>query len=92
MSHFNRHLVKAGVLTVRDAGTWWLALPSAGVFMKHFSRGRKAVITMIKKSKYKEILLKVCLINVLAHFYFFTYFEIQFYLNCVTHGDIIMNV
>ncbi|KAL8565089.1 hypothetical protein ACOMHN_005292 [Nucella lapillus] len=51
-------LVKAAVLTVRDVGSWWLSIPSAGFFMKSFTRGRKALLTMIRKSKYKEILRK----------------------------------
>ncbi|XP_078502018.1 winged helix repair factor 1 isoform X2 [Lissotriton helveticus] len=29
-------LVHAGVLTVRDAGSWWLAIPNAGRFVKYF--------------------------------------------------------
>ncbi|XP_076458725.1 winged helix repair factor 1-like [Babylonia areolata] len=49
-------LVKASILTVRDVGSWWLSIPNAGVFMKSFTRGRKALLTMIRKSKYKEIL------------------------------------
>ncbi|XP_036105342.1 serine/threonine-protein kinase 19 isoform X2 [Molossus molossus] len=38
-------LVNAGVLTVRDAGSWWLAVPGAGRFIKHFVKellGRRA--------------------------------------------------
>lgn len=34
-----RHLVNAGVLTVRDAGSWWLAVPGAGRFIKCFVKG-----------------------------------------------------
>ncbi|KAK6481769.1 serine/threonine-protein kinase 19-like [Huso huso] len=49
-------LVKSGVLTVRDAGSWWLAIPNSGRFTKFFIQGRKAVLGMIKKSKYKEVL------------------------------------
>ena len=52
-------LVKASVLTVRDVGSWWLAIPCAGIYMKSFIRGRKAMLTMIRKCKYKEILQKV---------------------------------
>ncbi|XP_061702594.1 inactive serine/threonine-protein kinase 19-like isoform X1 [Syngnathoides biaculeatus] len=29
-------LVKAGVLTVRDAGSWWLSIPNSGRFTKYF--------------------------------------------------------
>ncbi|XP_074839323.1 winged helix repair factor 1-like isoform X2 [Carettochelys insculpta] len=50
-------LVSAGVLTVRDAGSWWLAVPGAGRFVKCFLQGRKAVLAMIQKAKYKEVLL-----------------------------------
>ncbi|XP_053158827.1 serine/threonine-protein kinase 19 isoform X2 [Hemicordylus capensis] len=50
-------LVNAGVLTVRDAGSWWLAVPGAGRFIKCFIKGRKSVLGMIEKAKYKEVLL-----------------------------------
>ncbi|XP_014381721.1 serine/threonine-protein kinase 19 isoform X3 [Alligator sinensis] len=50
-------LVGAGVLTVRDAGSWWLAVPGAGRFMKAFLRGRKAVLALIQKARYREVLL-----------------------------------
>ncbi|TNN85477.1 Serine/threonine-protein kinase 19 [Liparis tanakae] len=50
------HLVKSGVLTVRDAGSWWLSIPNSGKFTKYFLQGRKAVLGMVKKSKYSEVL------------------------------------
>ncbi|KAJ7317371.1 hypothetical protein JRQ81_003533 [Phrynocephalus forsythii] len=66
-------LVNAGMLTVREAGSWWLSVPGAGRFIKYFikvftpkgashlhdclSPGRKAVLGMIQKAKYKEVLL-----------------------------------
>ncbi|XP_037113192.1 serine/threonine-protein kinase 19-like [Syngnathus acus] len=49
-------LVKAGVLTVRDAGSWWLSIPNSGRFTKHFIQGRKGVLGMVKKSRYGEAL------------------------------------
>lgn len=49
-------LVKSGVLTVRDAGSWWLSIPNMGKFTKYFIQGRKAVLNMVKKSKYNEVL------------------------------------
>ncbi|XP_029014976.1 serine/threonine-protein kinase 19 [Betta splendens] len=49
-------LVKSGVLTVRDAGSWWLSIPNSGKFTKYFIQGRKAVLSMVKKSKYGEVL------------------------------------
>lgn len=51
-------LVNIGVLTTRDVGSWWLSIPGAGIFMKNFSNGRKALIQMFKKRKYQEILEK----------------------------------
>lgn len=52
-----RQLVNAGVLTVRDAGSWWLAVPGAGRFIKYFVKGRHAVLGMVRKAKYRELLL-----------------------------------
>ncbi|KPP61108.1 hypothetical protein Z043_120834 [Scleropages formosus] len=49
-------LVKCGVLTVKDAGSWWLSIPNSGRFTKYFIQGRKAVLGMIRKSKYSEML------------------------------------
>lgn len=51
-------LVHAGVLTVRDAGSWWLAIPNAGRFVKYFVNGRKTLLGVIRKTKYKEVLLQ----------------------------------
>lgn len=93
--------MKSGVLTVRDAGSWWLSIPNSGKFTKYFIQGgckdhqtsgervsckrflfhqvtdsvlliertvcsrpshhfllsgRKAVLGMVKKSKYSEVL------------------------------------
>ncbi|XP_067172992.1 inactive serine/threonine-protein kinase 19-like [Apteryx mantelli] len=50
-------LVAAGVLTVRDAGSWWLAVPGAGRFIKAFVRGRRALLAVIRRSRYKEVAL-----------------------------------
>jgi len=51
-------LMKAGLLTLREVGSWWLAIPGAGEFMKSYVRGRKAVLLMIRKCKYGEVLQK----------------------------------
>ncbi|XP_028911225.1 serine/threonine-protein kinase 19 [Ornithorhynchus anatinus] len=50
-------LVNAGILTVRDAGSWWLAVPGAGRFVKVFVKGRQAVLGMIRKARYRQLLL-----------------------------------
>lgn len=49
-------LVKCGLLTVKDAGTWWLSIPNSGKFTKFLIQGRKAVLNMVKKAKYGEVL------------------------------------
>ncbi|KAM4640673.1 inactive serine/threonine-protein kinase 19 [Discoglossus pictus] len=50
-------LVRSGLLTVRDAGSWWLAVPGAGRFFTHFIKGRKALLSQIRRARYKEVLL-----------------------------------
>lgn len=50
-------LVDAGLLTLRDAGTWWFSIPGAGQFVKMFKKGRQATMRMIRSTKCKEILL-----------------------------------
>jgi len=49
-------LMKCGMLTLREVGSWWLAIPGAGEFMKSYVRGRKATLLMIRKCKYGEVL------------------------------------
>lgn len=34
-----RQLVKSGVLTVRDAGSWWFSIPNSGKFTKYLIQG-----------------------------------------------------
>lgn len=52
------HLVKACVLTEKDRNSWWFSLPNSTLFIKSLARGRKTVITMVKKCKYREIFRK----------------------------------
>uniref|UniRef100_T1IN07 Serine/threonine-protein kinase 19 n=1 Tax=Strigamia maritima TaxID=126957 RepID=T1IN07_STRMM len=49
-------LFKAGVLTARNLGSWWISIPGAGEFVKCFLQGRKTLLQIVKKSKYGEIL------------------------------------
>lgn len=49
-------LVAAGVLTVRDAGSWWLALPGAGRFIRALLRGRKQLLAAVRRSRHREVL------------------------------------
>ena len=56
--YFCRQLVQLGVL-YDYKGDCWLTIPNINQFTKTFNRGRKAVLTMIKKCKYNAILEKV---------------------------------
>lgn len=50
-------LVAAGVLTVRDAGSWWLAVPGIGRFVRALVRGRRALLGAVRRSRHRELLL-----------------------------------
>jgi len=44
---------------VRDIGkaaSWWFAIPSVGPFMKQLTKGRSAVLQMIRRAKHQELL------------------------------------
>lgn len=49
-------LVQDRLLTVRTPSTYWFCFPGAGEFMKSYIKGRQAIMSVIKKSKYQQIL------------------------------------
>ncbi|UYV78893.1 STK19 [Cordylochernes scorpioides] len=50
-------LMQNGVLTRRtEPGSWWLSLPGAGKFVKALEAGRRASLSMIRRTQYKEML------------------------------------
>ncbi|XP_065898691.1 inactive serine/threonine-protein kinase 19-like [Dysidea avara] len=52
-------LVNCGLLVVRDIGkaaSWWFAIPGVGLFVRHLTKGRSAVLQMIKRAKHQELL------------------------------------
>ncbi|XP_058684293.1 serine/threonine-protein kinase 19 [Poecile atricapillus] len=51
-------LVAAGLLTVRDAGSWWLAVPGAGRFLRALLRGRRALLSLVRRSRHREVPLR----------------------------------
>ncbi|KAG1649981.1 Serine/threonine-protein kinase 19 [Nymphon striatum] len=51
-----KQLIKSGVMTLRDVGSWWLAIPGAGEYVTTFIKGRRHLLQMVKKCKYGEIL------------------------------------
>ena len=66
--HF-RDLILCGVLSGRAEDSWWISIPNAGLFVNTLMRGRAALLKVIKKCKYKEILKEVSL-KLLKMFYF----------------------
>ena len=48
-------LIKAGILTVKNAGSWWLAVPNVGTFLKTLRKGRQIILQTLKRAKYKEM-------------------------------------
>ncbi|KAI9136625.1 serine-threonine protein kinase 19-domain-containing protein [Paraphysoderma sedebokerense] len=50
-----RELVKSGFLVLRDADSFYFSIRSAALFTTPFLKGRKAVLRMVKRKKYKEI-------------------------------------
>jgi len=49
-------LVRIGILAVhRKAGNWLLSIPNCGQFYKKFLAGRKALMSVIQKTKFREI-------------------------------------
>jgi len=58
-SYLFRFLVNCGLLVVRDVGkaaSWWFAIPGVGLFVRHLTKGRSAVLQMIKRAKHQELL------------------------------------
>ncbi|XP_027766438.1 serine/threonine-protein kinase 19, partial [Empidonax traillii] len=51
-------LVVSGVLTVRDAGSWWLAVPGVGRFVRALLRGRRALLSVVRRSRHREVPLR----------------------------------
>lgn len=52
------HLLKMGLFRNKDEETLWYSIPNGGKFMDSLVKGRKEIISMIKKKKFKEILLR----------------------------------
>lgn len=50
-------LIKCGLLTVRDAGSWWLAIPRMGYFIKIYTKGKQSFMRTINATMKKEMLL-----------------------------------
>eukprot|EP01080_Neovahlkampfia_damariscottae_P012514 gene12514-6262_t len=51
-------LMKLGLFTLKNENEWWFSIPVAGKFTIQILEGRKEIIKIINRKKFKEILLK----------------------------------
>lgn len=51
-------LVAAGLLTLRDAGSWWLSVPGLGRYIRAILRGRGAILSRLRRARHRELLLE----------------------------------
>lgn len=49
------YLIQFGLLTIKDAANFWVAIPNFGIFRRVQVETRKSIVDVIKKKKYKEI-------------------------------------
>ncbi|XP_022706368.1 serine/threonine-protein kinase 19-like [Varroa jacobsoni] len=50
-------LIRMGVLSLRTiVGSYWLSIPGVGDYVRHLETGRKALIQILKRTKFKQIL------------------------------------
>lgn len=52
-----RLLVHIGMITIRDAHTFWFSIPNMGTFIRQVTEGRKKILQILKRKRYKEIML-----------------------------------
>ncbi|XWS46989.1 hypothetical protein CRYUN_Cryun14cG0115400 [Craigia yunnanensis] len=52
-------LINAGLLTRQliDPGMYWLAIPNFGSILKGLSQGRKELLSLLNRRRYKEMML-----------------------------------
>ena len=51
--------MNCGVLLLREVDSYWFAIPNVGTFVKSCLKGRQEVISILKKTKWKEMLSEV---------------------------------
>ncbi|XP_072777207.1 inactive serine/threonine-protein kinase 19 isoform X5 [Taeniopygia guttata] len=48
-------LVAVGLLTVRDVGSWWVAVPGVGRFVRALLRGRRALLSLFRRARLRQL-------------------------------------
>lgn len=51
-------LTRLGLLTAKDEASFWFAVPGMGRFVEHRKAGARETILLLKRTQYKEMLLK----------------------------------
>jgi serine/threonine-protein kinase 19 len=54
-----KRLVECGALVAADSQTFFWAIPNGGVFLKALLQGRKELVAVLRRSKFKEVAQKV---------------------------------
>lgn len=49
-------LVNAGLLLIHEVDNFWFSIPSSGLFVASLVKGRKEIISILKRQKFKEML------------------------------------
>ncbi|CAH8854990.1 unnamed protein product [Trichobilharzia szidati] len=50
-------LIHYGALTIKSESSWYISAPHLGRFLRAYKAGQRGLLTMIKRTKFKEILL-----------------------------------
>ena len=54
----NSILMKLGLFTLKNENEWWFSIPICGKFTIQLLEGRKEILKILNRKKFKEILLK----------------------------------
>ncbi|KAF7240685.1 hypothetical protein EG68_11005 [Paragonimus skrjabini miyazakii] len=50
-------LIQGGALTIRSVDLWWISSPCLGRFLKAYKAGQRALLALVRRQKFKELLL-----------------------------------
>ncbi len=53
--------MEAGLLLLHEINDFWFCVPNSGSFVASLVKGRKEIISVLKRQKFKELLLSVCI-------------------------------
>ncbi|VDP61934.1 unnamed protein product, partial [Schistosoma mattheei] len=50
-------LIQNGALTIKSENSWYISTPYLGAFIRAYKAGQRGLLTIIKKTRFKELLL-----------------------------------